>query len=99
LAVEPVRRGLAGSVCSDLFEVFFAPRRGDGGIASSFKFLFSWVSALLKILFIFIDFDSRAWLIALCLAKAAASILAETSMGSAIPIASNKITSIEFFII
>lgn len=44
LAVEEVRPGFAGIVCSEFFEVLFAARRGEGGIASSFRERSSLVS-------------------------------------------------------
>lgn len=106
LAVEVVRLGLAGIVCSELLEVLFADRLGEGGIASSFRerrSLFS-DSDFLKSLLSFVPerslciFSSRALLADRCFSMAAASILAEAPSGSAMPMENKAIINIKFFI-
>lgn len=105
VAASGLRSGLV--VEFELFEVVFAVRRGDGGIASSFMERDSLISAsdFLKILLSFFParsfcvFSSRALFAVLCLSKVAESILAEASMGSAKPIVVSIIASIKFFIL
>lgn len=81
-------------------------RRGDGGIASSFRERDSFVSDsdFLNILLSFApvrslcDFSSRALFSFLCLSRVAESIFAEASMGSETPIATSAMASIKYFI-
>ena len=91
----------------ELFEVVFAVRRGEGGMASSFRERDSLIAAsdFLKSLLSFFPsrslcvFSSWALLAVLCLSSVAASILAEAPLGSAMPIVISIIARIKFFIL
>ena len=104
--IEVERPGFAGRADSVFFGIGLALRRGDGGMASSFRErnLVASTSDLPKSLFLGFPkrsscaFSSRALFSFLCLSNVAASILAKALTGSAVPRAINMISGIRFFI-
>lgn len=105
LVIEVVRPGFPGRADSGFFEVGFARRRGDGGMASSFKErVLTSTSELLKSLFFGFPkrsstlFSKRALFSFLCFSNTAGSIAAKALTGSAVPRAANMIASNRFFI-